>query len=108
MLLEKAIHEMERDIERGGKGITADERFHGILAEAAGNEALSTMLEMCSGMLSRTRPLTQSIKGVPRMALKDHSAICEAVRGQDEKAARRLMRTHLNRALRNLSRIQKQ
>ena len=106
--LQETIAEMERDIEGGGKGIAADERFHGILAEAAGNKALSTMLDMCAGMLSRTRPLTQSIKGVPRMALKDHAAIFEAVRGQDEKAARRLMRTHLNRALRNLSRIQKQ
>lgn len=106
--LEATIEDMQRDIEEGGKGIAADERFHGILAEAAGNRALSTMLDMCAGMLSRTRPLTQSIKGVPRMALKDHAAICDAVRAQDEKAARRLMRTHLNRALRNLSRIQKQ
>ena len=106
--LQAAIAEMERDIEAGGKGIDADERFHGVLAEAAGNEALSTMLEMCAGMLSRTRPITQSIKGVPRMALKDHAAIFEAVRSQDERAARRLMRSHLNRALRNLSRIQKQ
>ena len=105
--LEKTIVEMEKDIEAGGKGIAADERFHGILAEAAGNKALSTMLDMCAGMLSRTRPLTQSIKGVPRMALKDHSAICEAVRSQDERAARRLMRTHLNRALRNLNKAQK-
>ena len=106
--LEATIEDMQQDIEEGGKGIAADERFHGILAEAAGNQALSTMLDMCAGMLSRTRPLTQSIKGVPRMALKDHAAICEAVREQDEKAARRLMRIHLNRALRNLSRIQKQ
>lgn len=106
--LQASIAEMERDIDAGGKGIDADERFHGVLAEAAGNEALSTMLEMCAGMLSRTRPITQSIKGVPRMALKDHAAIYEAVRSQDERAARRLMRTHLNRALRNLSKIQKQ
>lgn len=106
-MLEETITAMQADVENGGKGIESDERFHAILAEAAGNEALSVMLDMCAGMLSRTRPLTQSIKGVPRMALKDHSAICEAVRSQDEKAARRLMRTHLNRALRNLSRIQK-
>lgn len=104
--LEKAVSEMAADIENGGMGIEADEGFHGILAEAAGNEALSVMLNMCAGMLSRTRPITQSVKGVPKMALKDHSSICEAVRSQDEKAARRLMRTHLNRALRNLSKAQ--
>lgn len=105
--LEKTLAEMRRDIESGGMGIEADERFHEILVGAAGNEALSTMLNMCSGMLSRTRPLTQSIKGVPKMALKDHTAIFEAVRIQDERTARRLMRGHLNRALKNLGRLQK-
>ena len=63
------------------------------------------MLNMCAGMLSRTRPITQAIKGVPRMTLKDHTAIYEAVRAQDERAARRTMRAHLNRALRNLNRL---
>ena len=102
-----ALAARRRDIESGGMGIEADERFHEILVGAAGNEALSTMLNMCAGMLSRTRPLTQSIKGVPKMALKDHTAIFEAVRIQDERTARRLMRGHLNRALKNLGRLQK-
>jgi len=106
--LERAVREMAEDIAGGGMGIEADEGFHGILAAAAGNEALSVMLDMCAGMLSRTRPITQSVKGVPKMALKDHAAICDAVRSQDEKAARRLMRTHLNRALRNLNKAQNQ
>lgn len=105
--LESSIGAMTEDIAAGGMGVEADGRFHSILAEAAGNEALHVMLDMCEGMLSRTRPITQAVKGVPRMALKDHTAICEAIRIQDEKAARRLMRTHLNRALRNLSRAQK-
>ena len=105
--LEKTLAELRRDIESGGMGIEADERFHEILVGAAGNEALSTMLNMCAGMLSRTRPLTQSIKGVPKMALKDHTAIFEAVRIQDERTARRLMRGHLNRALKDLGRVQK-
>ena len=104
--LERTVAEMAGDIEKGGMGIEADESFHGILAEAAGNEALRVMLDMCSGMLARTRPITQAVKGVPKMTLKDHNAICEAVRSQDEKAARRLMRTHLNRALRNLNKAQ--
>lgn len=105
--LQSALSTMEEDIASGGMGVEADGEFHAILAEAAGNDALHVMLDMCEGMLSRTRPITQSVKGVPRMALKDHAAICEAIRIRDEKAARRLMRTHLNRALRNLSRAQK-
>lgn len=102
--LEGTLREMEADIGSGGMGLRADERFHEILTQAAGNETLSTMLRMCAGMLSRTRPITQSVKGVPRMALRDHAAICEAIRQQNERAARRLMRQHLNRALRNLNR----
>lgn len=105
--LEKTLADMEADLQAGGVGLKADESFHEILAHAAGNEALSLMLQMCSGMLSRTRPITQAIKGVPRMTLKDHTAICEAIRRQDEKSARRLMRQHLNRALRNLSKAGK-
>ena len=104
--LAQSVADMQADIEAGGMGVEADGAFHAILAEAAGNEALHVMLDMCEGMLSRTRPITQALKGVPRMALKDHTAICEAIRMNDEKAARRLMRTHLNRALRNLSKAQ--
>ncbi len=103
--LEATLQDMEQDIAAGGVGLEADESFHSILAQAAGNDALNVMLDMCAGMLSRTRPITQAIKGVPKMTLKDHTAICNAVRAQDEKAARRLMRMHLNRALRNLSRV---
>ena len=105
--LEKNLEDMQQDIRAGGVGIAADEAFHELLTKAAGNETLSLMLHMCSGMLSRTRLITQAIKGVPKMTLKDHAAICEAIRNQDEKSARRLMRQHLNRALRNLEKAKK-
>ena len=105
--LEATITEMREDIESGGMGVEADEHFHRILSEAAGNEALRTMLSMCADMLSRTRPITQSVKGVPEMTLRDHAAILEAVRMQEEHTAKRLMRNHLNRALRNLGRARK-
>ena len=61
------------------------------------------MLNRGAGLLSKTRPITQSIKGVPKISLKDHTAICAAVEAQDERLARKLMRTHLNRALRYLN-----
>lgn len=104
--LEATLTDMAEDIQRGGNGLDADDAFHAILVHAAGNDALSVMLNMCADMLSRTRPITQSIRGVPLATLKDHTAISSAVRAQDERAARRLMRAHLNRALRNLQRRQ--
>ncbi len=107
LALEKTLVDMEDDLQAGGNGVKADEDFHVLLATAAGNEALSVMMNMCAGILSRTRPITQSVKNVPRMTLKDHTMICEAIRMQDERAARRHMRAHLNRALRNLDRASK-
>lgn len=105
--LKQSIDDMRADIEGGGNGVASDDRFHSILVEACGNEAMSVMLNMCAGLLSRTRPITQSIKGVPKIALKDHAAICAAVEAQDERLARKLMKTHLNRALRYLNRANK-
>lgn len=105
--LRQSIDDMRADIEGGGNGVASDDRFHSILVEACGNEAMSVMLNMCAGLLSRTRPITQSIKGVPKIALKDHAAICAAVEAQDERLARKLMKTHLNRALRYLNRANK-
>ncbi len=101
--LRQNVEEMRADVENGGNGVASDDRFHAILAEACGNEAMSVMLNMCAGLLSKTRPITQSIKGVPKIALKDHAAICAAVEAQDERLARKLMRTHLNRAMRYLN-----
>lgn len=103
--LERTLSTMESDLASGGIGLQADEDFHTILASATGNEALSSMLGVCADMLSRTRPVTQSMKGVPAITLSDHAAICDAIRRQDEKAARRLMRAHLKRAMRNLTKI---
>ena len=88
-----------------GKGREADDAFHAILTEAADNEALNAILDMCAGLLSRTRPITQALRGVPKQTLKDHTAIVEAVAARDERAARRTRRRHLERAMRNLNRI---
>lgn len=96
---------MEADLATGGLGLEADESFHTLLAQAAGNEALRTILSMCAGLLSRTRPLTQALKGVPQWTLKDHGAIYQAVQDQDEGKARRAMRQHLARAQRNLRKL---
>lgn len=105
--LKQAVDDMCADIESGGSGVAAEERFHSILAEACANEAMHLMLNMCAGLLSAVRPIAQSIKSAPRIALKDHISICDAVEAQDDRLARKLMRTHLNRALRYMNRTVK-
>ena len=104
-VLRTSLVDMEADILSGGLGVQADEQFHSTLVQAANNSALNIVLDMCSGMLSSTREVTQRLKGVPEKTLKDHRLIYEAVEARDEKKARRLMRQHLMRALSNLDRV---
>lgn len=103
--LRKTLDDMEHDIKSGGTGIDADESFHATLAQAAGNRALDTILTVFSEILSRTRRVTQSMKGVPQASLSDHMAIFNAIAAKDEKSACRLMRKHLLSAQRNLQKL---
>ncbi len=105
--LRQAVEDMRADIGAGDSGGAADDRFHSVLADACGNGAMRVMLNMCSGLLSGMRPIAQSVRSAPKVALKDYIAICDAVEAQDERLARKLMRTHLNRALRRMNRTNK-
>lgn len=106
-LLEKNLAEMEREIDSGGLGLKRDEEFHRILAEASGNRVLATVLNTCSGIISRSRAMTQRLKGVPMSALTSHRQVFEAVRNRDDKTAAYYMRDHLNITRRNLDRLRK-
>lgn len=102
--LRATIATMEQNVRGGGNAVDADDAFHAVLAQAAGNSALNTILGMCAQLLSRTRRITQNMQGVPEATLSDHRAILDAVERQDEKAAYRLMRRHLINAQKNLLR----
>ncbi|MGE4484018.1 MAG: FadR/GntR family transcriptional regulator [Oscillospiraceae bacterium] len=105
--LAKNIEEMEKEINAGGLALEQDEAFHKALAEASGNRVLSTVSDTCSGIISRTRALTQRLKGVPLSALTSHKQIYGAIERQDEKAAAFYMRDHLNITRRNLDMLVK-
>ena len=53
--LRQTVEEMRADIEGGGNGVASDDRFHAILAEACGNEAMSVMLNSPSRAFRRSR-----------------------------------------------------
>ena len=103
--LADTITEMEKEINAGDTGIEQDERFHSALAEAAGNESLCAIINMCAGMLSQTTHITQKMAGIPRITLEQHKKIYSAIEVQDEKRARSYMRKHLLRAQKNLNKL---
>ena len=103
--LEKTLSDMEQEIKLGRNAIEQDEAFHKSLAEAAGNNALNTILGMCSGMLTKTTEVTQRMEGIPLQTIAQHRDILDAVAAGDEKRARLTMRKHLLAAQKNLSKI---
>lgn len=105
VMMHKTLDEMRREVYAGGKGIEQDAKFHGQLAEAAGNRILQMMSSSCAEVLNRSMEVTQAIEGVPKLALIAHEEILHQVEKQDGRKAEACMRKHLLSADENLRRI---
>lgn len=105
VMMHKTLDEMRREVYAGGKGIEQDSKFHGQLAEAAGNRVLQMMSSSCAEVLNRSMEVTQAIEGVPKLALIAHEEILHQVEKQDGRKAEACMRKHLLSADENLRRI---
>jgi DNA-binding FadR family transcriptional regulator len=80
--------------------VEADIAFHEHLAEASGNRVLVAFLKslrplLFQGMLAGTR-----LAGARDSAIREHSAIVEAIANQDDPSAQRLMTDHVHRSYR--------
>jgi DNA-binding GntR family transcriptional regulator len=73
---------------------TGDERFHGAIGQAAGNEFLRDALERLHSHLHLYR-LYRNASVVQEATLHEHDLIVDALRRRDPDAAERAMRTHL-------------
>ncbi|MBQ4061660.1 MAG: FadR family transcriptional regulator [Christensenellaceae bacterium] len=102
------LDEMKKDIENGGNGLKGDNTFHDMLADVAANSALTLILTMCAGLLSKTREATLKIPGQPLMALADHHAILDAIESHQHAQAATLMRRHLRKVRRSFDKMNKQ
>ena len=105
VMMHKTLDEMRREVYAGGKGIEQDSKFHGQLAEAAGNRVLQMMSASCAEVLNRSMEVTQAIEGVPKLALLAHEGILYQVEKQDGGKAEACMRKHLMSADENLRRV---
>lgn len=90
--------EFAQSIRDGSTGLTADNRFHGYIAELAQNSAMQMINEMCSDLLSDTRLATLRVPEHREQTVLDHYGICDAIAAGDADLAAQRMRDHLTRA----------
>lgn len=101
--MQKALDDMEKDIGNGGIGLEGDIDFHSALATASRNSAMSEILRMCAGLLSKSRQTTLSIPGQPTRSLNDHKAIFNSIKNGSEVLAQELMKDHIKKAIANFN-----
>jgi len=75
--------------------VDADVEFHALLARAARNGVLLTMLEPVVDLLRASREISASRPGSALRALGEHEEILRRVEEGDAEGARREMRVHL-------------
>ncbi|HEY3563151.1 MAG TPA: FadR/GntR family transcriptional regulator [Kribbella sp.] len=90
-----ALAAMERDIEKGGRGVEADEAFHGAVTAAARSELLAQMMEAIHDLVRETRLESLSQPGRPRESLAGHRKVGDAIAAGDPEAAAQAMHEHV-------------
>jgi GntR family transcriptional regulator, transcriptional repressor for pyruvate dehydrogenase complex len=90
-----ALEEMERDIEAGGRGVEADEQFHGAITAAARSDLLTQMMVAIHDLIRETRLESLSQPGRPRESLAGHQKVADAIAAGDPDAATQAMHEHV-------------
>ncbi len=98
--IEIALNKMRKALGNIPKMMEMDREFHINIAKAAHNNLLfSVMLNMSDLLKERLwvnmKEKTWNLPGYPEKYLKEHTAILEAIKGKDEKSARKAMYFHL-------------
>lgn len=88
----------------------ADEQFHRLIAQAAGNSAMSATVDWLWQLRNESPISTLFYQRVreegDRPILADHHVILSALRARDEDASRAAMRNHLQRVIDHLLEMQ--
>ena len=82
--------------------VDADVEFHALLARAARNGVLLTMLEPVVDLLRASRQVSAARPGNARRALLEHERILDDVQSGDAEGARQKMRSHLANTARDI------
>jgi GntR family transcriptional repressor for pyruvate dehydrogenase complex len=95
--IEDALAAMERDVERGGRGVEGDERFHAAVTAAGHSPLLAKLMAEISDLIRETRIASLSQPDRPANSLRGHRRIADAIRAGDPAAAALAMQTHIAR-----------
>lgn len=93
--MEAALEQMAADIERGGRGVDGDERFHAAVTAAARSPLLGRMMLELSAEITETRIESLGQPGRPGESLEQHRRIAAAIRSGDPEAAASAMHAHV-------------
>ena len=93
--LQKALQEMERQVEAGDLGVEADEAFHLIMTQASQNPVLVKMVLGISEILRDSRRASLTPIERRKTSIQEHWNILRAIKEQDEDGARTAMQTHI-------------
>ena len=97
--LKENITLMRARIAAGESWAETDEAFHYLVAAAANNPILYSILEICRGIYSYTIQLSMAITQVPEYSVQGHEEVYAAIRDQDPERARMVARQHMARTL---------
>lgn len=93
--IDRALEQMESDVERGDRGLEGDERFHRAVTVAARSALLADLMTEISSAIRESRIESLSQPDRPRQSLASHRRIAEAIRAGDEVAAAEAMGEHI-------------
>ncbi|WP_037045640.1 FadR/GntR family transcriptional regulator [Pseudonocardia halophobica] len=94
-VIDEALAHMEREIERGERGTSGDERFHAAVTAAAHSGLLGDLMAEISELIRESRVESLAQPGRPEESLRAHRAVAAAIRAGDAEAAARTMSRHI-------------
>ncbi len=94
--MEAVITEQARQVKAGETGRAYDQKLHGLLAEASGNQVLRAMVAALHDDFSDSRAEGLQSPKRQKASLAAHRRIVEAVKGGHVMQAERAMRMHLD------------
>ncbi|MEW6719418.1 MAG: FadR/GntR family transcriptional regulator [Thermodesulfobacteriota bacterium] len=95
-LMERTLALQERAISEGSSGIENDRNFHYLLASAARNRFLLSIVDHSMSLLVESRDNYLQVEGRPEKSIQRHRQMLEAIKARDAEGAANLMREHVS------------
>lgn len=93
--LEDVLRRQRERMLRGESTVEEDSEFHYVIALAAKNGVVRSVLDVLMGLLRETRALSLQTRGRPRRSLAGHQRVLDAIKRRDPEGAERAVREHV-------------